>query len=122
MGGNIGGRKVVATLLVLGIGTAIALYRGDVPGNLMQLLEVVFGAFVAGNGIEHMARAHRDVGCSRTTAPDSETPESSQSVDLGPVLQAVAETKAAVEATHAPIAGTQQTVSALLQYVTNIRK
>jgi len=53
----IGGRKVAMGLLILGIAVAVLLVRGDVPPNFKELLAVVFGAFVVGNGFEHVAGA-----------------------------------------------------------------
>lgn len=52
---RLGGRKAVATATVLAIGVAMALYRGDVPSGLLQLLGWVFSAFVLGNVGEHLA-------------------------------------------------------------------
>lgn len=46
---KIGGRKLVVSLIVGGSGMAIALGRGDLPPNLLQLFEVIVGAFVGGN-------------------------------------------------------------------------
>lgn len=44
-----GGRKLAVSLLVLVVGLAISLYKGDIPPNLLNLLEMVIGAFVGGN-------------------------------------------------------------------------
>lgn len=46
---RIGGRKLLVSLVVGGSGMAIALSRGDLPPNLLQLFEVIVGAFVGGN-------------------------------------------------------------------------
>lgn len=69
---RIGGRKLVATATVLAIAVGITLYRGDVPSNLLTLLMAVFGAFVVGNGIEHVADAMQgDSGVSANTVAES---------------------------------------------------
>lgn len=50
-----GGRKLVGGLVVTAVAVIVTLLKGDVPANLQQLLEVVFGAFVLGNAAEHGA-------------------------------------------------------------------
>lgn len=50
-----GGRKLIGALLVVAVAVVITLVKGDVPRELGQLLEVVFGAFVIGNAAEHGA-------------------------------------------------------------------
>jgi hypothetical protein len=48
---RLGGRKMVAATLTVATGIGIALYKGDVPQNLLHLLEVVFGVFASTNVI-----------------------------------------------------------------------
>lgn len=48
---QLGGRKMVAAVLIVAIGVSIAFVKGDVPSNLLQLLEVVFGVFVTANTV-----------------------------------------------------------------------
>jgi hypothetical protein len=50
-----GGRKAVVALVALFVGVGVTIYVGDVPPNLLSLIEVLFGAFVVGNGVEHVA-------------------------------------------------------------------
>jgi hypothetical protein len=50
-----GGRKLIGGLVVTAVGVIVTFLKGDVPANLQQLLEVVFGAFVLGNAAEHGA-------------------------------------------------------------------
>lgn len=45
--------------LTLGIGVAFAAVKGDVNPGLLQLLSVIFGAFVVGNGFEHIANSRK---------------------------------------------------------------
>lgn len=52
-----GWRKLGAGLVVLGVGIAITVAKGDIPANLLQLLQVLFGAFVVGNVGEHIVGA-----------------------------------------------------------------
>lgn len=56
---KVGGRKMAVGFLTLGIGVAFAAIKGDVNPGLLQLLSVVFGAFVVGNGFEHIANARK---------------------------------------------------------------
>lgn len=55
---DLGGRKLIMAIVVLAIGLAIVFIKGDVPGNFSTLLQVLFGAFVAGNVGEHAANAY----------------------------------------------------------------
>lgn len=60
--------------MVLAIGVVFTLVKGDISANLLQLLQVVFGAFVVGNVGEHIANG---VVARSATAPvkdDSPTP------------------------------------------------
>lgn len=54
---QLGGRKLLAGAVILLVGLGITIGLGDIPANLLSLLQVVFGAFVLGNGIEHVAGA-----------------------------------------------------------------
>lgn len=45
----IGGRKLVVSSLTLAVGVGVALYKGDVPPGLLQLLEVVAVGYTLGN-------------------------------------------------------------------------
>ena len=50
------GRKVIVTILILVAGLAVAIIKGDLPHNLLSLLEVIFAGFVSGNAVEHLAK------------------------------------------------------------------
>lgn len=56
---KVGGRKMAVGFLTLGIGVAFAAVKGDVNPGLLQLLSVVFGAYVVGNGFEHIANSRK---------------------------------------------------------------
>ena len=98
---NIGGRKILAAIVVMALAVGAVLLKGDVPPNFLQLLQVVFGAFVLGNGIEHVAGAVGARG----------------EVDLSPVNSQLEQLKAEVLATQSGVATTQQSLSALIQRV-----
>ncbi len=94
-----GSRKLVVSGIVLAIGVAIALYKGDIPEHLLQLLEVVFGGFIVGNVAGHAMGAaveHAEI----KYAPPSPTyqvsvadtgPTSTPSVDLSKVEATLAQ-------------------------------
>lgn len=48
-------RKVMAGLLILLVGVGITLIKGDIPPNLLSLLQVIYGTFVLGNVGQHAA-------------------------------------------------------------------
>lgn len=50
-------RKLFSGLVLLIVGVAITLIKGDIPTNLMSLMELLYGAFVLGNGFEYAAIA-----------------------------------------------------------------
>ena len=70
------GRKLIVTALVLIVGLAITLLRGDLPTNLLTLLEVVLGGFISGNAIEHLAKVRGMKYSTPAAAPQAmELPE-----------------------------------------------
>ena len=54
---SVGGRKVLVTLIMAGVGLALTFYKGDIPPGLLGLMQTIFGAFVVGNVFEHIADA-----------------------------------------------------------------
>lgn len=55
---SIGGRKLVAAAVVLVVGAGAVILKGDIPPNMLQLLQTLFGALVLGNVAEHAGRAY----------------------------------------------------------------
>lgn len=88
---SIGGRKVVMALVVATIGVAVVFFKGDIPANLLALLQVVFGAFVVGNGVEHYTSARASAAASEGEPDPINAPDY---VDVGHLLQAVDDIKA----------------------------
>lgn len=101
----IGGRKMAVGFLVLGVGVALSAARGDIPPNLLQLLSVIFGGFVVGNGFEHVARSMRK----------SEPPTQPAQVDLSPLSQQVGEVKALAEQAAQSGAVSAQALSMIIE-------
>lgn len=45
----VGGRKALLAVTCLILGVALAIHLGDVPANLLSLIQFILGAFVTGN-------------------------------------------------------------------------
>jgi hypothetical protein len=67
---KIGGRKVVALVIVMLLAVGAVFLKGDVPPNFLQVLQWVFAAFVVGNGVEHLSGAI-EAHAGGTEAPDT---------------------------------------------------
>jgi hypothetical protein len=79
------GRKVLVTVLILAAGLAVALIKGDLPHNLLALLEVIFAGFVSGNAVEHLARiseARQKAASSGALPPEITADQIRQSVQI----------------------------------------
>lgn len=46
-------RKIIAAAVLLISGLMVTYWKGDIPPNLLSLMQTLFYAFVAGNGFEH---------------------------------------------------------------------
>jgi hypothetical protein len=73
----IGQRKIFISLVLLVAGIATVALKGDVPANFLTLMQTLVGAFVAGNGIEHLSKALTKPGATElaATGPDTQTKE-----------------------------------------------
>ncbi len=67
---KLGGRKLFVALAVGGAGMTVAYNKGDIPVNLLQLLEVIMGAFMGSNIMAQYFGTTRPV--SRKPDPDDE--------------------------------------------------
>jgi hypothetical protein len=107
---HMGGRKLVAALVILLVGVGVVALKGDIPANMLALLQTLFGALVLGNAVEHAAAAH--VEAKKAAVVATEQP---------PVVDTIeelhAELSAKLDAQAEATASTAQGVSALLQYV-----
>ena len=54
---KLGGRKLAMCLVATAVGLCTVILRGDLPPNFLSLFEFILGAFVAGNGVEHISKA-----------------------------------------------------------------
>jgi hypothetical protein len=102
---RIGGRKVAMAIAIVAIGLVVAAINGDIPDNLLALLQVVFGAFVLGNGFEHAAGAYT----SGKGAPNAE------------LASSVEELKAHAATTQEALATTQEGIGAILKIASGYR-
>lgn len=67
--------------LTLGIGVAFAAVKGDVATGLLQLLSVVFSAYVVGNGFEHYAKSRKSGAAASDPVLDNAVVELAAKVD-----------------------------------------
>lgn len=54
-------RKTISGLVLLVVGVTIAFIKGDVPTNLLNLMQLLYSAFVLGNVGEHAAKSYTKV-------------------------------------------------------------
>lgn len=54
------GRKVLSAIVLTLVAVGVTVVKGDIPTNLSSFLQFLFGAFVLGNGIEHVSSAYVD--------------------------------------------------------------
>jgi hypothetical protein len=57
-----GSRKVYVGFIFLSVGILITALRGDVPNNLLSLMEALYASFVVGNGAEYVSQAIANKG------------------------------------------------------------
>lgn len=78
---KLGGRKFVAATLTVAVGILVTFFKGDVPDNLTNLLEVVFGIFAGGNVVATVAGTVRGA---KAPAGEEASEAVAQPVDLPP--------------------------------------
>lgn len=110
---TVGGRKVVATVVVLIVGVGAVALKGDVPPNLLTLLQFAAGFFVAGNAVEHIAGAIK--------SPEAAPADGVEGPAPGAYFDALAANVERVETevrkTQEGVALTNQALSAIMQRV-----
>lgn len=65
-------RKLIVSGVVLVVGVVVALLKGDIPSNLLQLLEVVFGGFIVGNVAGHALGVSADTAALKYGTPSEQ--------------------------------------------------
>ncbi len=56
-----GARKVISGLVLLIVGVGIVILKGDIPPNLLSLMQLLYAAFVVGNIGEHVTTAYTNI-------------------------------------------------------------
>lgn len=46
-------RKIISGFVLLITGIAVTVIKGDIPSNLLSLMQVLYATFVAGNAAQH---------------------------------------------------------------------
>jgi hypothetical protein len=54
-------RKIWSGVTLLIVGVVITFIKGDIPPNLLSLMELLYSAFVIGNFGQHAAETYRDI-------------------------------------------------------------
>lgn len=52
----IGLRKILSGFVLLGTGLVVVYFKGDIPPNLLSLMQWLYTAFIGGNAIEHLSQ------------------------------------------------------------------
>lgn len=52
-------RKILSGLVLLAVGLGVTIAKGDVPANLLSLMQWLYSAFVIGNIGEHVTTAYK---------------------------------------------------------------
>lgn len=119
----VGNRKLIAVVVLLVLGVGAVFLRGDVPPNFLSLAQFLFGAFVVGNGVEHLAGAATDIVSARVPSNDDSAAAApaplAPPVDLSPVHSALADVQAQNAATQQGVAIVQQTLTHVVQRMNN---
>jgi hypothetical protein len=109
---SIGGRKVLAVIIMLVLGVGAVLLKDDVPPNFLNLLQFLFGAFVVGNAVEHASNASIEKAAAKGGGP---------SVDLAALQGALQELYNQNQNTQAAVVTTNQTLGTILQKMAGSR-
>ena len=51
-------RKIISGVILLTVGVVITFIKGDIPPNLLSLMQLLYVTFVAGNGFVHATTAY----------------------------------------------------------------
>jgi hypothetical protein len=114
------GRKFLVALFVVAIGVGCVYFKGDIPQGLLNLLQLVFGAFVVGNGVEHVASAIVDKAAITSASSASAEPPSAPAPtqeDLGVVYQNLAHIQQQNAESQQAIANVQTTLMEIIKRV-----
>lgn len=82
---RMGGRKLAVSLIALITGLGVSLGMGDIPDNLLQLLEVIVASFVSGNIAAQVFGAIKPVKKIKPDPDDEGSSPIQQEVQVAPV-------------------------------------
>jgi len=103
---KIGGRKVLVSVLVLGIGLAADIFlKNGISSNLLALLLGIVGSYTVGNVGEHVAGAMGSRGEAPEAAP----------ADLTPIMTELSGLQASLGEIRAGVATSQQALSFIIE-------
>jgi hypothetical protein len=110
---KLGGRKAFFSLVAIIVGVAIAFIKGDLPPNLLNLLQFVLGAFVTGNLVAGATDAVTAVQSAKAENPVPSEPTAQ--VDLSPVLASIKEIGEQNQKTQDGLITVQQGILAIIR-------
>lgn len=99
---DLGNRKLVVTVIILITGAVTVALKGDLPEHFQMFLEVMFGGFVVGNGVEHIMNTQK----MKYTSTSESTPTQEVKVDTS-----------AIEASQKQIAEGVSLIQELLKFI-----
>lgn len=109
----VGGRKALLAIAVVGVALGVVFIKGDVPDGLVQILSVVFGGFMVGNGAEHIGAAMSSRKEAELTEEDGATVSVANEQVIN-VVEALKKLQADSEANAQAIANVQQGLSLII--------
>lgn len=104
------GRKAIAGALILVVGLAVVALKGDIPENLLALLQVLFGGFVLGNAVEHASEAVR----AGITGKDAVNDSVVSAEDIQYLAQQLESQRAVIDQVGTGVANTQAALSLII--------
>lgn len=60
-------RKIISGFIILGVGLFITYEKGDIPPNLLALMQWIYVSFVAGNAMEHYTSHKKEISNDQKT-------------------------------------------------------
>lgn len=115
---RLGGRKLVGLAVLITIGVAYSIYKGDMPDNLMTMLLGCYSVFAGGNVLEHFSGAFK----AKRGRPMK--PESGGSIDTKPLeakLETIAKRQIIQQENLTQIVGVLQEALRIEKAKTNVR-
>lgn len=71
----VGLRKLIVSVIILGVACAAVYFKGDVPTGLVSVLGFIFAGFVVGNAVEHITDGSVEKANIAAAQPDPAAPQ-----------------------------------------------